>query len=133
VTKFGGENGPLPWPQQHLLVSRQAHGLVGGEQGTADALGGAAVAGGAMPLGVVRDGVGAAVGLKTDGAVAECLGEPLGGVEVGRGSDLEQAGIGEEGAGALAIGGAQLGQVLPDGPELQAEARHQSRSLQHRL
>ena len=40
--------------------------------------------------------------------------------------DLQDAGVAQEGAGALAIGGAELVDILEDRPELDAIARHQA-------
>lgn len=133
VAELVGENGALAGAEEDLPIVGQAHGLVRGQQGAPAEMGVAAVTGGAVALGVVRGGEGTAVGLEGDRAVTQHPGKPLGRLQVGRGRDLDQSGIGEEGAGGSTIGGAQLGEILQDRPELQAEAGHQPGGLQHRL
>ena len=126
----------MSWPEQDLDVRGQAHGLVRSKQGSCGEVGAGAGAGAAVCAGPgqhVRRAAGSVAGVVGHGGVAEALGQPFGGVEVGGGCDLDDPGVGEEGAGVLAVGGAELGEVLQDGPELEAEAGHEAGGLHRRL
>ncbi len=117
----------MPGPEEDLAVRPQAHGLVGGEEGAGGEVGAGALAFARMATGEEgRVAAGGGGGLVGHCSAAEGAGEPSGGLEVGRGGDLHEASIGEEGTGALAVGGAELVQVLQDGPELDAEACHEA-------
>lgn len=121
-------------PEEDLDVRGQAHSLVGCEQGPRGKVRAGARAGAAVSAGQqVRRAAGGAACLISHGGVAEALGQPFGGVQVGGCCDLDEAGVGEKGAGVLAIGGAELGEVLENGPELEAQAGHQPGGLQRRL
>lgn len=75
----------------------------------------------------------ARVGLIGDGHRAERFGDPGRGLHVADVEDLNQTGVGEECAGALAVDAAELMQVLEDRPRLQAVAGHKSEGLFQRL
>ncbi len=68
----------------------------------------------------------AAGGLEDDGLLAEKIGDQPCALMIVDPEDLEHAGIAHEGAGTAAVGGAQLVDILKDGPELDAVARHQT-------
>ena len=63
--------------------------------------------------------------LKDDRLLSEKIGNQPGALMIVDAEDLQDAGVGEEGAGALAIGRAQLMDVLQDRPELDAVAGHE--------
>lgn len=65
-------------------------------------------------------------GLELDGFVAEEIGDEPRGLVIVDPEDLEHAGIREERAGAGAVGGSELVDILEDRPELEAVASHET-------
>lgn len=65
-------------------------------------------------------------GLELDGLVAEEIGDKARGLVIVDAEDLEDAGIGEEGASARAVGGFQLVDILEDRPELETVTGHET-------
>jgi len=63
------------------------------------------------------------------GICTEQIGHQAGAVVIVDAEHLQDAGIAQEGAGALAIRGAELMNVLQDRPELDAIAGHQAHGL----
>lgn len=92
VSELAGDDGPGSGEEEQLAGLMQVADLIGGEQG---------------PTGMVG-GVGE-IGPGPTGAVQ-------GAVMVVDAEDLQDPGIAEEGAGALSVGGAELVDILKDGP-----------------
>lgn len=91
----------MPGEEEQLRVLWQIAHLVGSQERAAD-----------MVLGKREAGLFAverpAHRLKDDGLLAEQIRDQPGAVVIVDAEDLQDAGVGEEGAGALAVGGAEL-------------------------
>src|SRR3546814_16481041 len=75
----------------------------------------------------------AAHGLEHDRLLAEQIGDELGAVVIVDPEYLQDAGIGQEGAGAALVERAELVNVLQDRPELDAVTGHQPHSALDRF
>src|SRR3546814_5812777 len=73
----------------------------------------------------------AAHGLEHDRLLAEQIGDELGAVVIVDPEYLQDAGVGQEGAGAALVERAELVNVLQDRPELDAVTGHQASSEEH--
>ena len=110
IPQFPGDDWPLSGDEQQLAGLRHVADLIGRQKGPADMLLADSYAGG---LGIQRP----THGLKDDGFLSEEIGDQAGAIVIVDAEDLEDAGVGKEGPGALAVGGAQLMDVLEDRPE----------------
>lgn len=99
IAQFGGDDGPLSGEEQELVVRIECADLVWGEQGAPDMLLAEADAGGFCVEG-------AAHRFEHDCFLPEQVGDKLRALLIVDAEHLQDAGVGQEGAGALAVEGA---------------------------
>ena len=119
ITQLVGDDRPKAGEEQQLPVLRQVADLIRRKQRPAGVL----VREGQARLFAIES---VAHGLEHDGFLAEQIGHQAGAVVIVDAEHLQDAGIAQEGAGALAVGGAELVNVLQDRPELDAIAGHEA-------
>ena len=102
ISELPRDDRPLPREEEQLRILGQVAHFVGGEERASD-----------MMLAERDSGLFAierpAHRLKDDGLLAQEVGNHPGAVVIVDAEDLQDAGVGEESAGALAVCGAQLG------------------------
>lgn len=119
IGELAGDDWPLSCEEQQFNVLRHAADFIRGEQRPRRVM---LTVGDTGFFGIE----GAPHGLKDDSFLSEQIGNQAGAVVVVDAEDLEDAGIRQEGAGALSIGGTELVDVLQDRPELDAIAGHEA-------
>src|SRR3546814_638831 len=126
VLELGGDDRALPREEQELVILAQRADFIRREQRASDMLRSERYAG---FVAVDR----AAHGLEHDRLLAEQIGDELGAVVIVDPEYLQDAGIGQEGAGAALVERAELVNVLQDRPELDAVTGHQPHSALDRF